>query len=85
MTRVVTVKLTDCEYEILDALWRRGCQESLSSTIRYCLLQQAKRHGIVSFPFMQVKDERAVHRPRRSSKLCKLIGQRRKDDDSELA
>jgi Arc/MetJ-type ribon-helix-helix transcriptional regulator len=63
---VVTVKLTDAELDLLDWLVARLDAGSRSDALRRALTGAASREGIRTTALLDVADERAAHRPRRS-------------------
>lgn len=79
-TKVIPVKLTPTEDGVLDWLMQRLYADSRSQVLRRALLELAERQGINSAELKRARDDRRIHRPRRSIKVTRLIGHRQRKD-----
>lgn len=75
-TKVIPVKMTSGESDLLDWLMHRLNMDSRSQVLRAVLVAEAQRSGVNSAELRAVVEERENHPPRRSAKLARLIGTR---------
>jgi hypothetical protein len=80
MSAVKTLKLTPAEVELLTWLVSREYADSDSQVIRRAVLEFARVNGAPIELVRRVQLQREHYRPRRSAKVCKLLGQRRKGE-----
>lgn len=77
MQRIVTLKMTEAELDILDWLMARLDRESRSDALRHSVVELARTLGLASGPSLSAMEERLNHPPRRCPKLTRLIGGRK--------
>jgi len=73
-TRVVPVKLTSSESDLLDWLMIRLCKDSRSQVLREVFIAEAQRSGAAPGQLRMVADERDAHPPRRSKAVTRRHG-----------
>lgn len=77
MTKVVTMKLTEGELQLLDRVAAGRSAESRSQLVRMLLRDEAARQGLPEQVILVRVAEREAHRPIRSPLVARLVGPRR--------
>lgn len=80
MTNVKALKLTDAENDLVDYLTRNGRFESESQFIRNAILAYARQASVPDLLMRRVKVARECSAPRRSKKLARILGPRRRGE-----
>lgn len=75
-TKVVPVKLTAAESDLLDWLTRQLSADSRSQALRIALVETARANGLQPAELALVREQRVDHLPRRASAVRQREGYR---------
>lgn len=75
-TKVIPVKMTQAESDLLDWLMRRLSADSRSQALRMALVEAARVNGLQPSELAAVRDQRVDHLPRRSPTVRQREGYR---------
>lgn len=67
-TKVIALKLSDTERDVVDALVARGLYLSRSEVFRQAFMALLERHAEYGQQRRRIESERRIHKPRGSSK-----------------